>query len=50
VDPVFVEDIDELADTLKGLLQDGDILLTLGAGNIGSAAARLKQQLEAGSE
>ena len=46
VDPVFVEDIDELADTLRGVLQEGDILLTLGAGNIGAAAAQLKSQLE----
>ncbi|HID49358.1 MAG TPA: UDP-N-acetylmuramate--L-alanine ligase, partial [Chromatiales bacterium] len=49
VDPVFVERIDELADTLKGVLQDGDVLLTLGAGNIGAAAAKLKAQLETGT-
>jgi len=30
---------------LQGLLQDGDVLLTLGAGNIGSAAARLVGEL-----
>jgi UDP-N-acetylmuramate--alanine ligase len=46
VEPVFVEQIDELAVTLKGLLQDNDVLLTLGAGNIGAAAAKLKDKLE----
>ena len=46
VDPVFVEQIDELPATLKGLLQDGDVLLTLGAGNIGAAAAKLQAELE----
>ena len=46
VDPVFVEKIEALAATLQGVLQDDDVLLTLGAGNIGAAAARLQAQLE----
>ena len=46
VEPVFVESIDDLADVLSGVLQDNDILLTLGAGNIGMAATKLKEQLE----
>ena len=46
VDPVFVEQIEELPATLKGVLQDGDVLLTLGAGNIGVAAAKLQAALE----
>jgi UDP-N-acetylmuramate--alanine ligase len=46
VDPVFVEQIEELPATLKGLLQDDDVLLTLGAGNIGAAAAKLQAELE----
>ncbi|TDY01149.1 UDP-N-acetylmuramate--L-alanine ligase [Thiohalophilus thiocyanatoxydans] len=45
VEPIFVEELDELATVLNGVLQDRDILLTLGAGNIGAAAARLEQQL-----
>jgi len=47
VEPVFVEHIGELATTLKGVLKDGDILLTLGAGSIGVAANKLKQELAA---
>jgi len=46
VDPVFVETVEALPTTLQGVLQDGDILLTLGAGNIGAAAAKLQAQLE----
>jgi UDP-N-acetylmuramate--alanine ligase len=46
VDPVFVEQIEELSAMLKGLLQDNDVLLTLGAGNIGAAAAKLQAELE----
>ena len=48
VDPVFVENIEELATTLKGVLKDGDILLTLGAGSIGGASLKLKDELVAG--
>jgi UDP-N-acetylmuramate--alanine ligase len=45
IDPVFVEDLDTLPAVLNDLLQDGDVLLTLGAGNIGSVAARLPDNL-----
>jgi UDP-N-acetylmuramate--alanine ligase len=48
LDPVFVETVDDLAPTLAGVLQDGDVLLTLGAGSIGAAAALLPQQLKGG--
>ena len=41
VDPVFIEKLDMLPDVLDDVLRDGDILLTLGAGDIGAAAARL---------
>ncbi len=45
VDPVFVESVDDLADALYGVIQDGDIVLTLGAGSVGAAAAQLAQAL-----
>ncbi len=45
VDPVFVDDIEELPGVLSRLLEDGDILLVMGAGNIGSMAARLPQEI-----
>lgn len=46
VDPVFVKDSADLAETLGGVLQDGDVLLTMGAGDIGGIALRLPKQLE----
>jgi len=46
INPVFVEDSTELASALKVLLSDGDILLTLGAGNIGNISAQLVTELE----
>ncbi|WP_290649423.1 UDP-N-acetylmuramate--L-alanine ligase [Aquisalimonas sp.] len=48
VHPVFVESVEELVDTLPGVLQDGDILLTLGAGSIGAVAGKLQAQLGGG--
>jgi len=47
VDPVFVADLATLPAVLGDILQDGDILLTLGAGDIGTASARLPADLSA---
>jgi UDP-N-acetylmuramate--alanine ligase len=46
-EPVFVEHIDELADSLRGILHDGDVVLTMGAGNIGAVAQDLKKRFGA---
>jgi UDP-N-acetylmuramate--alanine ligase len=43
VDPVFIEHPRELRETLPPLLRDGDLVLLLGAGDIGAAAAELAQ-------
>ena len=45
VEPVFVESLDGLASVLEDLLVDGDLLLTMGAGDIGAYAAGLPQLL-----
>ena len=45
VDPVFVERIEELPELLRGMLRDGDIVLTMGAGSIGQVAAGLEEAL-----
>ncbi len=47
VDPVFVEDSDDLAKILAGIVQADDVLLTMGAGNVGHIATQLPQQLMA---
>ncbi|HEY3487460.1 MAG TPA: cyanophycin synthetase, partial [Gammaproteobacteria bacterium] len=46
VNPVFVEDIKVLPEALNLLLQDGDAVLTLGAGNVGAIAASLPDTLK----
>lgn len=43
--PVFIEDITTLPEVLADILQDGDVLLTLGAGDIGTVAAGLPAAL-----
>jgi UDP-N-acetylmuramate--alanine ligase len=49
VEPVFVEHIDELAESLLAVLHDGDIVLIMGAGNIGAVAQDLKSRFAAGA-
>jgi len=49
IEPVFVEPIDELAESLRGVLRDGDVVLTMGAGNIGTIAQELKSRFAAGA-
>jgi len=41
VEPVFVEDIAGMPGTIRGLARDGDVVLTMGAGSIGSTAQQL---------
>lgn len=45
VNPVFVENSEDLAQILIGIIQPGDVLLTMGAGNVGHIATQLPQQL-----
>lgn len=45
VEPVFLETLDELAPVLNDLLADDDLLLTMGAGDIGAYAAGLPAML-----
>jgi UDP-N-acetylmuramate--alanine ligase len=49
IEPIFVEDRGELAGLLRGALRDGDVLLTLGAGDIGALASRLWTELREGA-
>ncbi|MCB1773038.1 MAG: UDP-N-acetylmuramate--L-alanine ligase [Gammaproteobacteria bacterium] len=45
VDPVFIEQVEELPRMLDDLVEDGDIVVTMGAGNIGLVAAKLAEDL-----
>jgi len=41
VDPIFVEDMETVTEVLSSLLEENDLLLTLGAGDIGSLSKQL---------
>ena len=46
VNPIFIEDVEDLDAELTSVLEDGDLLLTMGAGSIGRVASQLKNSLE----
>lgn len=45
VEPIFVEALDDLAGVMGSVLADGDLVLTMGAGDIGVLAASLPKLL-----
>ncbi|MCB1723296.1 MAG: UDP-N-acetylmuramate--L-alanine ligase [Gammaproteobacteria bacterium] len=45
VDPVFLDDIEELPHVLRDIVHDGDIVVTMGAGNIGQVSAGMAEAL-----
>ncbi|MBS0375472.1 MAG: UDP-N-acetylmuramate--L-alanine ligase [Proteobacteria bacterium] len=48
VEPVFVAKAESLHTALAGLLRDGDVVVTMGAGHIGAIAQSLPAKLAAG--
>lgn len=46
VDPVFVQDREDLVGILAGIVQKNDVILTMGAGNVGQIAAELPTKLK----
>ena len=45
VDPVFLEDWEELTAVLAGIVKKDDVILTVGAGNVGQIAIQLPELL-----
>lgn len=45
VDPIFIAQYTALPEKLRDILQDGDVILTQGAGNIGAIAAGLIEKI-----
>jgi UDP-N-acetylmuramate--alanine ligase len=41
VEPLFVDDVGGVADAVRNLAHDGDVILTMGAGSIGQVAPQL---------
>lgn len=44
LDPVYVKDVSQVHDVLKGIVRAGDIILTQGAGSVGGLAKELAQK------
>ena len=44
VDPVFIEDKEKVFSVLPDVLQDGDLLLTQGAGDVGALSIRIAER------
>ena len=47
VEPVFVEDVRKLDGALAGVIEDGDLVVTMGAGNISAVSHELPARLRA---
>jgi UDP-N-acetylmuramate--alanine ligase len=46
LDPVFVDEIDDLAQAIADHARDGDVVITMGAGSIGGVPARVLELLK----
>ncbi|MCB1649050.1 MAG: UDP-N-acetylmuramate--L-alanine ligase [Gammaproteobacteria bacterium] len=44
VDPIYVQDDEDIRKVLTGILRDGDIVVTQGAGSVGALAKQLGEQ------
>jgi UDP-N-acetylmuramate--alanine ligase len=41
IEPVFVEEVSDVAEAIRAVARDGDVVLTMGAGSIGTVPAQL---------
>jgi len=44
VEPLFVDKVEDLAESLKDILRDGDVIVSMGAGNISAVAHALPER------
>jgi UDP-N-acetylmuramate--alanine ligase len=50
VEPVFLDRVEQLPQALAQIIEDGDVVVTMGAGSIGAIAAELPRTLAAAAE
>ena len=46
VEPVFVEEINDMPDTVMSIAKDGDVVITMGAGSISAVPGKLAQMAQ----
>lgn len=44
VEPIFIEDVNELPQVMQPLLREGDVVLMMGAGSIGQVVAKIQEK------
>ncbi len=44
VEPLFVDDVEQMPDAILGVVRDGDVVITMGAGSIGGVPGRLLEK------
>ena len=44
IEPVFVEDIADMPRVIRDVARDGDVVITMGAGSIGSVPGKLVKE------
>ncbi|WP_029363821.1 UDP-N-acetylmuramate--L-alanine ligase [Herbaspirillum lusitanum] len=50
VEPVFVDDIGDMPETIRNVVRDGDVVMTMGAGSISAVPGRLTAQADVKNE
>ena len=48
--PIYVAELDDLYSILEPVIQDGDVILTMGAGSIGKASRKLFEDMQQGGQ
>ena len=48
--PIFVSELEQLQSVLEPIVQDGDVVLTMGAGTIGKASRQLYEAFQPGGD
>ena len=46
VDPLFVDEVDAMADAIAEQARDGDVVIVMGAGSIGAVAAQVAERMK----
>jgi len=48
VDPVFVDEIGQMPETIAGQVRDGDVVIAMGAGSIGAVPGQVLELMKEG--
>ena len=46
VEPVFIESIEEMPQAILDFVQNGDVVITMGAGSVGAVASLVLEKIQ----